>query len=106
MAQPNSNSNPHSSRQIITQGYLVKQGSLLNKSFKKKYFVLYQGRILICYDDNKRNKQNGEIDLSQVSSISYRDTKDNAKYKYVFDVVTPSKSWTLVCFMQTIHKIK
>eukprot|EP01083_Nonionella_stella_P010199 29129_1 len=97
MAQqsPSPNGKP---RHVITKGYLMKQGTLLNKSFKKKYFILYQGRTLSHFETHGCAKQIGEIDLSHVSQITYRtNIKATSKCKYAFDVITPSKTWTLGC---------
>eukprot|EP01084_Bolivina_argentea_P259723 438343_1 len=95
MAQQTTSSSNSNHRQIITKGYLMKQGNILNKSFKNKYFILYAGRIFKCFDSDKCLKDNGEIDLSQVSSINYREAKSTSKYTHQFDVITPSKTWTL-----------
>lgn len=75
----------------------MKRSGGLHKSFRQRYFVLYQGRRLVNYDDDTCSRIQGEMDLYKVSSISHKETKDNAKYPHVFEIATSSTTWTLVC---------
>lgn len=89
-----------SHKQKIHSGYLYKQGTMFSKKFQKRYFILYEGKILQYYASEISTKDcKGEINLSMVISINESKVKneDNDKnaYKHVFEMVTKDRTYQL-----------
>eukprot|EP01084_Bolivina_argentea_P162375 282602_1 len=80
----------------IYEGPLYKRGRY-TRSWKLRWFILYDTRQLACYNDkNTTQKAIEEIDLRKVENIINDRTKD-VKNKYVFELITNSRSFYLAC---------
>eukprot|EP01084_Bolivina_argentea_P246449 412451_1 len=91
----NSQANNRQSRKVY-EGLLFKQGRI-NRSWKSRWFVLYNTRKLAYYNDKKESvafKPISEIDLSKVDYIQERGKEGN---KHVFEVVTGGRTYVLAC---------
>eukprot|EP00483_Globobulimina_turgida_P003699 UN03705 len=57
----------------IREGYIHKKGNKINKSFQRRYFVLYDDRTVDYFKDknqsNQRNKARGTIHLTQIKRV-------------------------------------
>eukprot|EP01084_Bolivina_argentea_P273851 466604_1 len=87
-----------SNRDRIYSGYLHKQGSMFNKKFLKRYFVLYEGKILVYYISENDTEHKGEINLSHVLSINETDMKvndGNSTYSNIFEITTKDRTYIL-----------
>eukprot|EP01084_Bolivina_argentea_P162376 282603_1 len=86
----------------LYEGSLYKRGRY-TRSWKLRWFILYDTRQLACYNDkNTTQKAIEEIDLTKVENIIDDRSKD-VKNKYVFELITNSRSFYLACLdMQSL----
>ena len=90
-------SNPLSSRSKIHKGWLYKQEGVFGKKFAKKYFVLYEGKILGIYDDDKSHDAKEQVDLIYMLGINESKIKPTGSktYKHVFEIKMHDRLYVL-----------
>jgi len=83
---------------IVKHGWLEKLGEDILSTFKKRYFLLLSRPKGLLYFDycpiglNSAMNPNGFIDFATVSNIVV-----NQKDPTIFEVLTPSRVWTMRC---------
>ena len=73
-------------------GLSTKGNTWARSSVKRRYFVL-TGAELVYFSDDKQNKKKGTIKLDNITSV--RPTTDPSAPRDAYDLVTPSRTWTL-----------
>ena len=87
-----------SNKNKIHSGYLCKQGAMFSKKFQKRYFVLFEGRVLNYYaSEIATSETKGQINLNEVIAINESDVKiDDANvYQHAFTITTKDRTYTL-----------
>ena len=82
----------------IYGGWLTKQGSK-NKSWKKRWFVIYDTREIRYYESDKTKIEKGSIildDLQIMNLLEDKLAKGMYKKKNVFELVCGGRKWVLV----------
>jgi len=80
---------------VIHEGFMIKRGAKV-KSWKRRYFVLRDTKILDYYDDDKLTKLIGKIELMKIRLIS-RGTKKEFGKDYIMQVSTKPRNWVFSC---------
>ena len=79
-------------------GWLVKQGSK-NKSWKKRWFVVYDNNEIRYYETNRKTSAKGSIMLSELQIMNILEDKlSHKQYKKrnVFELLCAERKWVLV----------
>merc|ERR1719361_2424157 len=87
-----------SNKKKIHSGYLYKQGTMFNKKFQKRFFVLFEGRILVYYaSEFAMTDTKGQINLNEVIALNESKHKiDDANvYQHTFEITTKDRTYTL-----------
>eukprot|EP01083_Nonionella_stella_P042805 115543_1 len=82
----------------IFEGQMFKQGRY-NRSWRARWFVLYNTRKLAYYNDKKESialRPIAEIDLTKVENI-VNDRSKGVQNKFVFELVTSGRTFYLAC---------
>eukprot|EP01083_Nonionella_stella_P265880 900092_1 len=87
---------------ICKHGYLEKRGKL-NKSFRKRWCVLYENNTISYFEHPENTNQTalGEISLYNVSQLDIHedDNKEN-----IFLLVTPKRKFSFKCYNKSEYK--
>merc|ERR1712228_955810 len=82
----------------IYGGWLTKQGSK-NKSWKKRWFVIFDTREIRYYESDKTKIEKGSIildDLQIMNLLEDKAAKKDYKKKNVFELVCGGRKWVLI----------
>merc|ERR1712228_560604 len=77
----------------LYEGYLTKRGAY-RKSWKKRWFVIYDTQEMRYYDDQNREDPKGLIKLHEVLLMCPGD-KDQYNQPYTIQLMTPDRNWVL-----------
>lgn len=98
ISDPTGSQNLARNQRKIYEGPMYKQGRF-NRSWRNRWFVLYNNRRLAYYNEKKESialKPIAEIDLTEVETIINDRSKD-VQNKYVFELVTSGRTYCLAC---------
>lgn len=87
-----------SSKKKIHSGYLYKQGTMFNKKFQKRFFILFEGRFLNYYpSETAQSDLRGQINLDEVVALKQSDHKidDVNIYQHTFEITTKDRTYVL-----------
>merc|ERR1712228_15631 len=77
--------------QIITKGYIFRQGDVRKNKWKKQYFILYNSKKLMYYENDQKIKNaKGVINLQQINGLSKTE-------ETIIEIKTNSKIYALKC---------
>merc|ERR1712228_860829 len=82
----------------IYGGWLTKQGNK-NKSWKKRWFVIFDTREIRYYESDKTKIEKGSIildDLQIMNLLEDKAAKKDYKKKNVFELVCGGRKWVLI----------
>ena len=82
----------------LYQGWLIKRGAY-RKSWKKRWFVIYDTQEMRYYDDESRKEPKGLIKLHEVLLMCPGD-KDQYSQPYTIQLMTPDRNWVLATSSQ------
>eukprot|EP01084_Bolivina_argentea_P176683 305699_1 len=77
----------------LYNGWLIKRGAY-RKSWKKRWFVIYDTQEMRYYDDESRKEAKGLIKLHEVLLMCPGD-KDQYNQTYTIQLMTPDRNWVL-----------
>lgn len=82
----------------LKQGYMEKKGEL-NKSWRRRWFVLQPNYILKYYKEESSHDPQGSIDISNIVQVQMKNTTQDKKYS--FTLVGRDRRWFLACENET-----
>eukprot|EP01084_Bolivina_argentea_P276006 470828_1 len=79
---------------ILYKGWITKQGEK-RKTWKKRWFIIFNTKEMRYYEDNKRAKPKGSIFLTNLLTMRFID--DGIKYNQpnILELLTPNRLWVL-----------
>jgi len=80
---------------VLLVGFMTKRGAKI-KSWKRRYFVLRDTKILDYYEDESQQKLLGKIELMKMRLIS-RGTRKEFGKDHVMQVSTKPRNWIFSC---------
>jgi len=80
---------------VLHEGFMTKRGAKI-KSWKRRYFILRDTKILDYYEDDSQKKLLGKIELMKIRLIS-RGTRKEFGKDYIMLVSTKPRNWVFSC---------
>ena len=75
----------------IFQGWLIKRGDTF-KTWKKRYFVLSDTKLLRYYEDEQQTKYKGTINVNDIKQIK-KGEPVSMELCCIIEIITPSRIW-------------